>query len=323
MNRAENRNIISLTWEKQIRNYSIFYSMGVTLFVILSTHRRILRYALCIGRTLALLKREKPLAVIGQNPSLVLILLLLGLRRFFGFKVVIDAHFCGVEAYNGSGVLQRVLDYCNRAADLVIVTNEGHARLIRNLGGRVYVCPDPLPDLSDYCNQAEVISRKVFFICSFDPDEPTREVLKAGGILLQEGFQCFFSGDYRKAGITPGDFPNLGLLGFVPEAEYYRHLFSSELVVDLTNFDNCLVCGAYEALAAGKPLVLSRKKALQEYFTLGTVFTFNYAEQIAEAIKNAFSTRATLSEECRKWVPLELAAMEKRLASLAGILDDL
>ena len=35
-----------------------------------------------------------------------------------------------------------------RASDLVIVTNERHARYVADLGGRTFVCPDPLPDLS-------------------------------------------------------------------------------------------------------------------------------------------------------------------------------
>jgi glycosyltransferase involved in cell wall biosynthesis len=245
------------------------------------------------------------------------------LRRFFGFKVAIDAHFGGVEACNGSKIFQRVLDYCNRVADLVIVTNYMHRNRIRSLGGRGFVCPDPLPDLSRYCIQEEEIARKVFFICSFDVDEPIQEVFRAAEILLPEGFQFFVSGNYRKAGIAPDDFPHLKLLGFVSETEFYGHLFSSQVVVDLTDYDNCLVCGAYEALAAGKPLVLSREKALQEYFTDGTVFTANQAAEIAAAVRQAHAERSRLAEECHNWVTQERAEMRVRLASLGRILEDI
>jgi hypothetical protein len=317
------RKIIWLTWEKQIRNRSMSEALGVPLFVILSARGRLVRYACCISRTVALLWRERPSVVVCQNPSRVLTLLLLGLRRSFGFKVAIDAHFGGVEAHNGSELLGRVLDYCNRTADLVIVTNEGHANHIRSLDGRVFVCPDPLPDLSEHRGQEEETLRKVFFICSFDVDEPTREVFRAAEVLFPERFRFFVSGNYRKAGIAPNDFPHVALLGFVPEPEFYKHLFSSQVVVDLTDNENCLVCGAYEALEAGKPLVLSRKRALQEYFDGGTIFTENRAADIAAAVRRAHAERSRLAKECRQWVSQARADMELRIASLRRVLEAL
>lgn len=312
-----------LTWEKQIRNRSISHSLGVPLYEILSHHGRLPRYASCISRTLVLLCRERPSVVICQNPSLVLSLLLLGLRRILGFKVGIDAHFGGIEAYNGSEVFQRVLDSCNRSADLVIVTNEEHGRLVRSLGGKAFVCQDPLPDLDIYRGQTEESPGKIFFICSFDIDEPFREVFRAAEILRPEEFRFFVSGNYRKAGIAPGDFPHVKVLGFVPESEFYGHLFSSQVVVDLTEHENCLVCGAYEALSACKPLVLSRKNALQEYFTGGTVYTDNRAEEIAVAVRRAHAERSKLKEECSRWASLAQEEMELRLISLRRILEDL
>ena len=317
------RKIIWITWEKQIRNRSLSRALGVQLYEILSDRHRIFRYAICISRTVALLRRETPSVVICQNPSLVLSFFLLLLRPFFGFKIAIDAHFGGVEAYNGSEAFQRVLDHCNQAADLVIVTNKGHAQHIRTLGGKTFVCPDPLPDLSEYLGQTEEILDKIFFICSFDTDEPFREVFRAAEILRPEGLRFFVSGNYRKAKIAPGDFPHVDFLGFVPESDFYRHLFSSQVVVDLTDNEACLVCGAYEALEAGKPLVLSRKKALQEYFTGGIVFTQNNAEEIATAVKRAHAERARLVEECRQWASRERAEMIVRTATLGGILEDL
>lgn len=317
------RNIVWLTWEKQIRNHSVSSGLGVPLFEILSARGRIARYAFCIGRTLAILRCERPSVVICQNPSLVLSVLLLGLRRFLGFKVAIDAHFGGVEAYNGNETFQRVLDHCNRTADLVIVTNEDHGRHVRNLGGRTFVCPDPLPDLSAHRSQTGEIPGKVFFICSFDIDEPFREVFRAAEILIPEGLRFFVSGNYRKAGIALGDFPHVELLGFVPESDFYRHLFSSQVVVDLTDHDNCLVCGAYEALEAGKPLVLSSKKALRAFFTGGTVFTENRAEEIAAAVRRAHIERLGLKEESRRWASQTRAEMRHRLASLRSVLEEL
>jgi len=237
--------------------------------------------------------------------------------------LAIDAHFGGVEAFNGSKVFQQILDHCNRSADLVIVTNEAHSHHIRTLGGKTFVCPDPLPDLTRYRRQTEEIPNKVFFICSFDIDEPFREVFRAAKILRPEGLRFSVSGNYRKAGILSGDFPHVELLGYVPESDYYGHLFSSQVVVDLTEHEACLVCGAYEAMEAGKPLVLSMKRALQEYFTSGTVFTENKAEEIAAAVKRAHTERTELMEQNRNWASRERAAMRQRLDSLCRIIGGL
>jgi glycosyltransferase involved in cell wall biosynthesis len=91
------------------------------------------------------------------------------------------------------------------------------------------------------------------------------------------------------------------MLGFVPEEEFYRELFSSEIIVDLTENDNCLVCGAYEAMEAGKPLVLSRKEALEEYFTGGTVFTDNDAGAIVQAVREAHRRKEQLRQQAALW----------------------
>ena len=321
MSREAKRKILWLTWENQVRNRSMSRELGVPLFVILSDRDRLARYASCISRTVALLHREKPAVVICQNPSIVLTLLLLCLRSFFGYKVGIDAHFGGIDSSNGSEAPQWVLDYCNRTAELVIVTNESHAHHVRSLGGKEIICPDPLPDLSEHRGPGVEIPRKVFFICSFDIDEPYREVFHAAEILALEGFRFFVSGNYRKVGITPDDFPHVELLGFISEAEFYGHLFSSQVVVDLTDNDDCLVCGAYEALEAGKPLVLSRKKALEKYFTGGTVFTENQAAEIAVAVRIAYAERSRLEEESRQWVIRAREETRERIGSINRILE--
>jgi hypothetical protein len=243
---------------------------------------------------------------------------------FFGFKVVIDAHYGGVEAYNGSSLIQIMLDYCNRKADLVIVTNNSHAKRIQLKNkGRIFICPDPLPNLQRYAERKKEINKKIFVICSFDIDEPLYEIIEAAEILSKEGFKFFFSGNYRKAGLNPSSYPEIRFLGYVSEADFYMHLFTSEVAVDLTNYENCLVCGAYESLEANKPIVLSKKKALQDYFRMGAVFTENRSEKIVSAIKHAYLNRAKLSDEGRFWVERARLELKKKSAELKLVLENL
>lgn len=317
------KKIIWITWESQIRNKSMTSLLGVPLFEILSGKGRLARYAECIRRTLAVLRDQKPDVVVCQNPSLVLTILLLRLRRVFGFRLVIDAHFGGVESYNNSPALQRVLDACNRSANLVIVTNPAHAQIVSSAGGRAFVCPDPLPDLSKYTDKINEVERKCFFICSYDVDEPYLEAFRAADLLWEEGFRLVVSGDYSKVGIYPSAFPRVSFLGYVPTDEYYRELFSAQVIIDLTEHANCLVCGAYEAMAAGKPLILSKQPSLEEYFGLGTVFAHNEATSIARAVRHAYAHYSQLAGDVAKWTTKARLEGSARIATLSDRLQEL
>ena len=255
----------------------------------------------CSWRSLQIVRKRRPEVVIVQNPSIVLACLMLLLKPFFGYALVVDAHYVGVIAPGCSRLLQKALDFCNRRADLVIVTNEAHKGLVEALGGRALVCEDPLPGIGQYASATAGSSKDVLFICSFDLDEPYAEVLQAAGLLEHEGFAFWVSGNFRRVGIDPADWPHLRFTGYVPENEFYGRLARSQVVVDLTSYDNCLVCGAYEAMALEKPLVTSKTRALQAYFGGAAVFVEHTPMAIAEGVRRAYETRDELRRRIREW----------------------
>jgi glycosyltransferase involved in cell wall biosynthesis len=59
------------------------------------------------------------------------------------------------------------------------------------------------------------------------------------------------------------------------------------VIVDLTLMPSCLVCGAYEALAVGTPLILSDDPAGRERFGPMALFSRDDPASIAAAIDNA------------------------------------
>jgi glycosyltransferase involved in cell wall biosynthesis len=61
--------------------------------------------------------------------------------------------------------------------------------------------------------------------------------------------------------------------------------------------EDCLVCGAYEAVALGKPLVTSDTAALRNYFRKGTVYTRHDPRSLAAAITYALAHRERLAAE--------------------------
>jgi glycosyltransferase involved in cell wall biosynthesis len=289
--------------------------LGITLHTVQYKGNRWIRYPLSLLHTLLILAKARPKTVIAQNPSIVLTYFLLILRPLFGYGLVSDAHYGGIEAYNGSRLFQKALDICNHYADLVIVTNDAHARYVDRVGGKAFVCEDPLPDLP--CISENGGNEKtVFFICSFDPDEPFEEVFKAAAMLIPRGYMFCISGNFRRAGLDPERYPGIKFLGYVPEEDFYSHLARSQVVLDLTSNENCLLCGAYEAMAAEKPLVTSDTRALRNYFTHGALFTQHEPESIARCIESAYRDRAALQSQIVEWKGRAVEEHERKIQRL-------
>jgi len=307
------RTAIWITWENQIRNRSLSARLGAELHVISSERRRLARYAACIFRSAMLIWRRRPSVVFAPNPSIVLTYVLMVLKYVFRYTFVTDAHYAGVVAPNGNRWFQKALDFCNRRADVVIVTNKEHSKRVEAAGGRTVVCEDPLPDIGGYGESASEQPKKVFFICSFDVDEPYLEAFQAAKILQEDGYDFCVSGNYTKAGIDPAKWPEVRFLGYLPEVNFYVHLAASQIVVDLTMQENCLVCGAYEAMMLERPLVTSRTSALQGYFTAGTVFVDHNPESIAAGVKSAYEGRKELKREIKMWKRQIVADNAKRI----------
>jgi glycosyltransferase involved in cell wall biosynthesis len=313
--------VVWIEWDRHLRSRSISRRLDVALEEVCTRGGRLRRYVTNMWRTMKIIRHRRPDVVIATNPSIVLGMLLIVLRRSYGFRLVSDSHFCGVMAFNKSWFLQRVLDFHNSRVDLVIVTNERHARYIADLGTRAYVCQDPLPEIPRIPNSTlDLGERSVFLVCSFDPDEPYEAAFEAFESLQEDGFTLYVSGNYRKATSDLSRFPWVRLLGFLETEKYYAHLVSASVVVDLTTSDDCLVCGAYEALAAGKPLIVSRTSALEAYFGGAAILTENTPQAIRESVLSAFARRDALAADARSWAAHNTEYMDARIAGLRTLL---
>lgn len=317
----ERNGVVWITWERQLRNRSMADKLNVKLYEIVISGNRVKRYLVGVSRTVSIILRNRPQIVFAQNPSIVLTVLLIFVRPLFRYKYIIDSHFGGVEAYRGNKLIQKVLDFCNRVTDLVIVTNAGHEAYVRFIGGKPFVCQDPLPDISRFYCAEEANGKSVLFICSFDIDEPYVNVLEAARGLVDDGFAISVSGNYSKVNIRPEDYPQVNFLGFLPEDLFYRKLFESHVIVDLTTYENCLVCGAYEAMAAEKPLVTSDTLALRQYFDKGAVFSREEPKSISEAIRYAFANRTTLKNEVSKWRERARMENDRKILELRSLIE--
>lgn len=318
---------IWITWETQRRNRTLSRELGARLFEFDLKANRYARYLIAFGKTLAVFIKERPAQIFVQNPSLVLSFIAVSYGQLLNIPVIVDAHNAGVYPFDGRKEwANRIAVYIFRHAAFTIVTNEALAMHVRGRGGRPAIVPDPLPEFEPQPAKRQLNGAfNVLFICSWATDEPYEEVIKAA--LLLDKTTCIYitgnsKGREKNLGLAIPE--NIILTGYLSEENFVEMLFSSDIVMDLTTREDCLVCGAYEAVAAEKPLILSDTEALRQYFYKGVLYTDNTAQNLAELINKSIKNKDNLTCEIlelknqisTEWTTKSRIPLEKSLANM-------
>jgi len=287
-----------ITWEIQRRNKGISSALGWDLYEIAYDNPRIIRYLKSLYKTLRILIKEKPNFVAAQNPSLLLALTVIFLKYIFGYKTVIDAHNAGLfPLENRSRFLNIVSRITQSLSDWTIVTNDALAKVVFNNNGRAIVLPDKLPVPPNERVERELNGEtKLAFICSFSEDEPYHEVIEAAK-LLPENIHIYITGKFNGK-VNENQLPsNVKLLGFIPDKAYWSLISSVDGIIVLTTREDCLVCGAYEAVALKRPMILSKTRVIMNYFSTGCLYAEPSVIDIQRAILEFVENKEKLSTE--------------------------
>lgn len=283
----DKNNYIWITWEIQRRNRSLSAALSARLVEITDDSSRIIRYLKSSFRTITALRKHKPEIFFVQNPSIVLATLALSYHMFTRTPLVVDAHNSGLFPAEGrSSLLNMLAKFIVRHTPVTIVTNSSLRDYVESIGGCAAVLPDPLPRIDCVTDMNwDNDSFNVMFICTWAADEPFMEVINAART-LPEDIRIYITGKSKKNNL-PSHPPlpkNVILTGFINDEKFTSMLCNCDLVIDLTTRQDCLVCGAYEAISADQPSLLSDTPALREYFGKGALYTHNTADDIAKNI---------------------------------------
>jgi len=293
------RDALALTWTEHRRTTGLCAGLDLELVVIRAKNRGALRYLFASVRTIALLLRRRPDVLLVPNPSLVLATLAILLRPILRYRLVVDAHNEAVVPFiHQQCWLRRVSRWVVSKADLTIVSNRLLAAAVEEQGGRPFTLPDRIPEPPIASVGMASVGKlqgafNAVLISTFAPDEPVLGVLEA---VRGTSIDLYVTGDCCKLGpSTRQNVPrNVHLTGFLPEAEYWKLLRSADAIVDLTLMENCLVCGAYEALALGKPMLLSNNRASVEFFGDSALYTDNAPDDIRRMLGQVQSEHGRL-----------------------------
>ena len=314
---------IWITWERQRRNKSMAEALGADLHEFSSTGGRLSRYLTLSKQTLKLMSTTKPDVVFFQNPSLILAALIALSRKLFFRQIKI------VGDYHNAGVYPPALSWLTRwiakNSDVILVSNQNLVEVVESWGADAMAIPDPIPKIHD--SPAETAQPKparfvLLFICSWADDEPVAEVIDAAEQLSGAGAQVEIKITGRpKWELRCGSRPipsNVTLTNFLSDEEFDRTLKHADAVMDLTTRDNCMVCGAYEAVAAERPMILSENEATKQYFYQGVAYTDNSAASIAACVLQMIDQYPAFSHEASELKSQLLARQKGFLGELSS-----
>jgi glycosyltransferase involved in cell wall biosynthesis len=286
-----------LSWEAHRRNKAITKQYHIPLRAFDYDKYRLTRYLRCLYATLHLLISRRPNYVFAQVPSIILGFVVAAWKRFSGNHLILDIHNIAIErAIHGNAIQRYIYASVIRTADLLVVTNaQIKQRIIERLNipeEGISILPDKIPDMNVDKPVNKVPHRSsspfdLFIVASWAEDEPIAEILAAASLLSDKNVLFRISGDSRsylknKKLVIP---PNVELTGFLSEDKYIERISTAQIVGVFTTRDDCLVCGAYEALAVEQVTLLSDTYALRDYFSSSVLYTKNSSAAIANSVE--------------------------------------
>ena len=293
-------NVLWISWESHRRTDEICDFLSIKPCVIISSKTSKVRYFYLVKETLKKIYKTKPSTLIVQNPSIVLASIAVILQLFFKYRLFVDAHNEAVQPYtHNSGVVKFAARLLMRYSKYTIVTNKYLAKIVDNCGGQAVILPDRVPRVGTI--KPISLAQDTFniiLIATYAADEPIVEIIDAA-CSLKDKVTLYVTGNFSKLEKSYIESlpSNIVFTGFLTNEDYWSYLKAADTVIDLSLKDNCLVCGAYEAVAVSTPLILSDSKASVEYFNKGTLYTDNSTDNIRSVFLLAIKNYASLMLE--------------------------
>ena|GEM_PF-580119 len=281
-----------------------------------------LRYALSAVRTVRYLARTRPTGLIVTNPPLLPGLLGYWWAKRHGVPIVLDTHPGGFGAQGDrvSERLQAPHRWLASRVDASMVTDEHWVALLESWGGRGIIVHEAPPTWTVEPAGPITGRPRILFVGTFGGDEPI-DVLFAAARLVP-ALDLHVTGDPRRCpAALRDDVPeNVTLTGFLQQDAFSAAVEDADVIVTLSTEPTSVMRAAYEAIYAGRPLVLSDWPGLRRLFP-SAVRVANEPAALAQGLERAVAERDQLlaaSEEARA---AQLERWSSQLATLRSVLQ--
>jgi len=281
----------------------------------------LMRYARSSVETVRILRSMRPAALIVTNPPVIPGLIGLGWSRITGRRIALDSHpgAFGAMEDQASARLLPVHRWLARRVDVSLVAAPVWQEEVEAWGGRAMV----LHEAPAWDPPAPAVLHdpfRILYVGTFAGDEPAREVCDAARLLPD--CRLLVTGDPAEApdGLIGSAPENVRFVGFLDTPAYREEIARADLVVTLTTEPGSVMRAAYEAVYAGRPLVISDWPILRELFPTA-IHVRNDAEGLAHGIRQARARHPELVARTGVARDLQLARFQAQRDELARFLD--
>jgi hypothetical protein len=278
-------------------------------------------YLVASAATLYILYKQKPDFIFVQNPPFFSALIVWFYCLFNNAKYILDTHSGAITVKRWSR-LSRFHRFIATGALVNILHNEPLTKIVSAWGAKAMTLEDPLPDMSTGADYPVKQGFNVVMICTYSADEPYAEVIKAAAELPDINF--YITGPLQRApkaiiNISP---TNVNFTDYLALDDYKSLLEKCDVAICLTNNDNTMQCGAYEAVQLERPLITSNHSVLSKYFSKGTVTVNNTSMEISRAVVEIRDNYRRYSAEIKLLKDELSVSWENKLSILFKIIDN-
>jgi glycosyltransferase involved in cell wall biosynthesis len=240
-------------------------------------------------------------------------LLALAYAKFARVPVLLDSH---PSSFSVEGPLVHRLApvhaWVARRAATTLVTVDELAAVVRGWGARADIVHEAPPEWTVRAAASPAGRMRALYIGRFAGDEPTEEVLAAARSVPD--MDIYVMGDVRKCALTlRSSAPeNVTFTGFLRGEDYRRAIEDADVLVVLTNRLDAVNRAAYEAVYAGRPLVVTGTPPLRRLFPFA-VHVRNDADGIAAGLRTAAGRHSELVTAAGQALALQEERWQRQL----------
>lgn len=232
-------------------------------------------------------------------------------KIFFKKPLVIDLH-SGPLVSRKWAFLKPLTYFVLKKSDLIVVHERTICEKLPYRGEKkVVVVHNPplnIEDIQKFQNKKDYL----VFPSSGDTDEPLRELIKSA--ISYPEIDFFITGNFKRRFFNIPR--NVKFTGFLPREQFYSLLKNSKGVIALTKWDYTLVFAGFEAMNFGKPLIVSDKKTLRDFFKENAIYVDNEPDSIKNGIEELLKNHKHYSKKMRELKKFYIKMWKKEIESL-------
>ncbi|MDD5071552.1 MAG: glycosyltransferase [Patescibacteria group bacterium] len=294
----------------------------------------LIRYCLQTVKTLFILGKGKPEAVIVQNPPIFCALICYFYCTIAGAKLAIDSHtaafldrkwifFHWLFKFVAKGA---DLNTCHNFKNLAVLKKWGIApAMVIQFYNPVYKEENLKLEMKDkkITEQLEESKLPIMMVNRFASDDDWSTVLAAANLLPEATF--FITGnpsvslEKRLAKDKPD---NACFTGYLTHEEFMRLMWRCRVVLAFTLRPDTVLWSIREIMALGKPFVTTDSEVLRHYFGEAALFTKSAPEELKEKIMLALKNENQIKEKIKFFLEKDKKRWQREIFVANKILNN-